>query len=128
MNTNIKERPSGRWDDDVNAMEKKIKSAKIKEKKGNYEVCEAFPPPRICPRARERGLAGRWSLDIKTEDPISGERWDLNDPMTQKRVINMVKRDRQKFSCCARRALYSPPCRTSQATRRREIQRHGQKP
>ena len=33
------------------------------DKRGKYDVCEAFSPPRTCARARERGMRGGWSLD-----------------------------------------------------------------
>ena len=79
-------------------------SRRSKNKESKYAVCEAFTPPRICPRARSRGVAGGWSLDIKTVDPITGAKYDLRDSGDQRKVIQMLHRDRPEV------LMVCPPC------------------
>jgi len=72
--------------------------------KNKYFCAEAFSPPRLCERARSRGLKGGWSLDIIAKDPITGEMWDLSCGSRQKKAIGMLRRDKPKL------LVVSPPC------------------
>ena len=69
-----------------------------------YEVCEIFSPPRTCQRARELGRKGGWSLDIKVEDPITRQKWDLSDKRVVARVKEMIRKDSPQL------LVASPPC------------------
>ena len=69
-----------------------------------YDVCEAFSPPRICPRARERGLRGGWSLDLMHTDPITGQKWDLRVKENQERVLRMIRKHKPRV------LTVGPPC------------------
>ncbi len=72
--------------------------------RSRYDICEAFSPPRIALRARERGLRGGWSLDLLTDDPISGRKWDLSQPKDVAKVKQMLRQDRPEL------LVLSPPC------------------
>ena len=121
--SNVVDKKTRRWNDDVMYMETKIKETersidsldkKYKElhsveqrggkKNSRYLVAEAFSPPRVCKRARERGLTGGWSLDWMHTDPITGAKWDLRDPDAQERIVKMIYRDRPEL------LILSPPC------------------
>lgn len=41
-----------------------------------YDVCEIFSPPQISRSATRQGLRAGWSLDLYTEWPVTGRRWD----------------------------------------------------
>ena len=69
-----------------------------------YLVAEAFSPPRVSKRARDRGLSGGWSLDWLTIDPMTGRKWDLRDKDVQKKVIDMVMKDKPEL------LVLCPPC------------------
>ena len=73
-------------------------------KLSKYVVAEAFSPPRICKRARERGLAGGWSLDWLTMCPVTGRKWDLRDNNVQKKVVDMIRKDKPEL------LILCPPC------------------
>ena len=75
-----------------------------RRQRGCYDVVEVFSPPRICARARERGLRGGWSLDWMTTDPITGMKWDLRLPRIQQKVMDMLRRDRPDM------VIACPPC------------------
>ena len=74
------------------------------ETRSTFDVCEAFSPPRICPRASKFGLKGGWSLDISADDPVSGQKWDLADPATQRKVRYLVRTGRPAM------LVVGPPC------------------
>jgi len=69
-----------------------------------FLICEAFSPPRLALRARERGLRGGWSLDIRHEDPVSRRAWDLSDPKEVQRLKQKIRQDRPRV------LVLSPPC------------------
>ena len=75
-----------------------------KRNRGEYDVVEIFSPPRICQRARERGIRGGWSLDWMIKDPITGQAWDLRQEHVQKKVLSMLRRDRPDL------VVACPPC------------------
>jgi len=70
-----------------------------------YDVVEIFSPPRVCERARKKGLEGGYSLDILSDDPITGRRWDLTKDSDLGAFRKMRKESR------ARLLIASPPCR-----------------
>ena len=71
---------------------------------GKYHVVEIFSPPRVCSRAREKGMRGGWSLDWQTRDPVTGKELDLRKEHTQKKAMAMLKRDKPGL------LVASPPC------------------
>ena len=71
---------------------------------GKYDVCEAFSPPRVAARARERGLRGGWSLDIIGDDDVTQRRWDLSCPKHAEEAFRLVARDKPRL------VVLSPPC------------------
>ena len=72
--------------------------------RGKYAVVEIFSPPRVCERARERGIAGGWSLDSMYQDPITGQKWDLRQRHVQDKVVMMLRRDKPGV------VVACPPC------------------
>jgi len=72
--------------------------------RGKYTVVEIFSPPRVCERARERGIAGGWSLDWMHQDPITGQKWDLRRRHVQDKVLMMLRRDKPGV------VVACPPC------------------
>ena len=63
------------------------------ERRGKYDICEAFSPPRVAARARERGLRDGWSLDIRDGDSRTKHRWNLADSAEANKAFEMLKRD-----------------------------------
>ena len=81
-----------------------LKMNLAKKLSGNNDVTEIFSPPRICARARERGIRGGWSLDWMTADPITGQKWDLRKQHVQNKVMMMLHRDKPGL------VVACPPC------------------
>ena len=75
-----------------------------RRRRGKYDVCEAFSPPRVALRAQERGLRAGWSLDILHEDGRTKRRWDLSKREGAEEAFRMVERDRPQL------VTLSPPC------------------
>jgi len=73
-------------------------------KEVKFDVVEAFSPPRITLRARDRGMQGGWALDWMVKDPITGVSWDLRQESTQRKAMSMLRRDKPSLLVC------SPPC------------------
>ena len=71
---------------------------------GRYSVAEVFSPPRVCARARERGMAGGWSMDWMERCPITGQAWDLSKRHIQEKAMKLLKRDKPGL------LIASPPC------------------
>ncbi len=81
---------------------------KMFERKGT-DVAEIYSQPRIAQEAALREYDGvklipGWSLDLTTEDPKTGEAWDLSKKEVQKRVKKLIK-DTEPFV-----VIGSPPC------------------
>ena len=85
-----------RWNSDAQEMEERLEET--------FDLCEAFTPPRVTPYAREAGLKGGWSMDIRVEDPITGRRWDLSLGKDQNRAVMRVRKDKPQV------LVVSPPC------------------
>ena len=79
-----------------------------KVKKGKhgsvYDVCEIFSPPQISRVASRQGLRAGWSLDLSTECPITGRKWDCRSAEDRAWVRKMVWRDKPKL------LIVCPPC------------------
>ena len=73
-------------------------------RRGKFDVCEAFSPPRVALRARERGLRDGWSLDIRHADGRTRRRWNLADLSEAEEVFKMVERDKPQL------VVLCPPC------------------
>ena len=71
-----------------------------------FAVSEIFSPPRTSQRARERSRRGGYSLDCEYADPITGRKWDLDDPRDVSKFWSLRKTRRSKL------LIASPPCRT----------------
>ena len=70
-----------------------------------YEVSELFSPPRVSKRAREvHGLRGGWSFDVRAEDPVTGERWDLLQRRRRIQARGLLRETGTELLVC------SPPC------------------
>ncbi len=74
----------------VNLLRKEIGEAD----KSCYDVREVLSPPRVCAVAREKGMRGGWSEDIKVQDPKTGRSYDLRNLKGQQQVKKMLRRDR----------------------------------
>ena len=61
------------------------------------DVVEIFSPPRVCRRARSRGLRGGWSLDDSATCPVTGKTWDLLNSQEQKRAWNFFYKAKPKL-------------------------------
>ena len=83
--------------------ERRAKIDERKEKRG-MDVAEIFSRPRVCERARRRGLVGSWSLDIAAVDPHTSKKWDLQNPGDVKAAWNLFYRSKPELLVC------SPPC------------------
>lgn len=70
------------------------KGRNASSRKGKYDVCELFSQPRVCARARARGLRGGWSLDLNHADSITGGKWDLSLERDQEKAIRMIRREK----------------------------------
>ena len=78
-------------------------------RRGKYEVCECFSPPRVALRARERGLRDGWSFDIRHADGRTKRRWNRADPVEAEESFAMVQRDKPQLvilcpartTCCS---------------------------
>ena len=73
------------------------------------DIAEIYSPPRIVQEAGLRRYAGvrlrpGWSLDLTTNDPETGEPWDLSRKDKQDKVRRMIK-DGKPFVLVG-----SPPC------------------
>ena len=68
-----------------------------------YDVAEIFSPPRVCRRARIRGLRGGWSLDDSGMCPVTGKTWDLLNSQEQKKSLEFVLQD--QVACSVASAL-----------------------
>ena len=73
-------------------------------REGAYDICELFSPARVTKFAKEEGLKGGWSLDIKHVDEVTGKTSDLSDPKVQNQVSKMLGRDKPLV------VSLSPPC------------------
>ena len=62
-----------------------------------YDAAEIFSPPRVCRRARIRGLRGGWSLDDSAMCPVTGRTWDLLNSQEQKRAWNLFHKAKPKL-------------------------------
>ena len=60
-------------------------------------MAEIFSPPRVCCRARTRGLRGGWSFDDNSLCPVTGKTWDLLNPQEQKRAWNLSYKTKPKL-------------------------------
>ena len=80
------------------------KGLKHVNRRGKYDVCEVFSPPRVAPVAKDRGLRGGWSLDIRTADGVTGRRWDLLNPVGRDMAFDLIRRDKPHT------VILSPPC------------------
>ena len=69
-----------------------------------FDFCEVFSPPRLSARARNKGLRGGWSIDLKVADPVTGQKWDLRCPRQVSRLKWRMRRDRPRC------ITLSPPC------------------
>ena len=72
-------------------------------------MCEIFSQPRVCQEASGRKFGGTtlrpgWSLDLTTNDPATGEPWDLSQESVQTRVRKLIK-STQPYC-----VIGSPPC------------------
>ena len=47
------------------------------DRRGRYDVCEMFSPPRIVETASKSGLRAGWSMDVLHVDGVTRKRWDL---------------------------------------------------
>ena len=65
------------------------------------DVVEIFSPPRVCRRARSRGLRGGWSLDDSAMCPVTGKTWDLLNSQEQKRAWNLFYKAKYFTDVCA---------------------------
>ena len=111
-----KERIGGRVADKRKGILKKISVSKYEDSggellkmverkhEGRYDVVEIFSPPRVCKKARERGMRGGWSLDWSIIDPITKKVWDLSLKANQEEVLEHVRRDRPRM------LIACPPC------------------
>ena len=74
-------------EDDKMKDTKMVNIAELRGGRSNsaYTCAEVFSPPRLCDRARERGMKGGWSLDLSAVDPITGEKWDLRSNSKKKK-------------------------------------------
>ena len=111
MKTMIQENMQ-RMETSISMLQKQIEESK----KRLYDVCEAFSPPRICAAAREQGLKGEWSLDIRFRDPGTGRTFDLRNSKDQKEVKKIIKRD------CPTVLVVSPPCTAFSIANQGEIE------
>jgi len=102
----LKHKARGGIDEDNEDILKMNKAMKAEERRsrGRYDFAEIFSPPRICKRARERGLEGGWSLDWMVKDPVTGQAWDLRLRHVQEKVMKMIRRDRPGV------IVACPPC------------------
>jgi len=91
-------------EDEEECRMRRMSIAADRKSRGKYDVAEIFSPPRVSLQARKRGMAGGWSLDWMHVDPISGMKWDLRQPHTQKKVVDMIRRDKPRV------IVACPPC------------------
>ena len=90
-------------DEDMGGLQK-MRETRGKGQESRFAVAEIFSPPRICERARKRGLAGGWSLEWIVKDPVIGQVWNLQCERTKQKAMRMLKRDKPGLLVC------SPPC------------------
>ncbi len=70
-----------------------------------YEVAELFSPPRVSKRAREiHGMRGGWNFDVRVEDHVTRERWDLLQRRRRIQARSLLKEEGTELLVC------SPPC------------------
>ena len=62
-----------------------------------YDVVEIFSPPRVCRRARSRGLRGGWSLDDSAMCLVTGKTWHLLNSQEQNRARNLFYKAKPKL-------------------------------
>ena len=62
-----------------------------------YDVVEIFSQPRVCRRARTRGLRGGWSLDDSAMCLVTGKTCDLLNSQEQKRAWNLFYKAKLKL-------------------------------
>ena len=74
------------------------------DRRGKYDVCEVFSPPRMVPVARESGLRGGWSLDIRHVDGKTSRTWDLASKQGRTDALELIRRDKPYF------IMVCPPC------------------
>ena len=74
------------------------------DRPGKFDLCEVFSPPRTVVVAKENGLRGGWSLDIRHEDGTTGRSWDLSRREEMDSVFELLRRDKPFM------VTLSPPC------------------
>ena len=62
-----------------------------------YDVVEIFSPPRVCRRARSRGLRGGGSLDDSAMCLVTGKTWNLLNSQEQRRAWNLFYKAKPKL-------------------------------
>jgi hypothetical protein len=73
-------------------------------------VSEIFSPPRVTAelrRMKDMPLLPGFAIDLTTNDPQTGEPWDLNNVDKQEKVRKMIREQRPLF------VIGSPECRAS---------------
>ena len=76
----------------------------VQKREPKYLVSEAFSPPRVAARARDRKLAGGWSFEILGEDPVTKRKWDLSDEKEVQRAKHLIRKEGTHV------LIMSPPC------------------
>ena len=62
-----------------------------------FEVCELFSRPRVCPVAQEIGLKPGYSLDSTWMDDTTQQQWDLRSGRTQRDLWKLLKLQRPRL-------------------------------
>ena len=84
----------------------------VLDRRGRYDVCEAFSPPRIVPFAEEAGLRGGWSMNLIHKDGVTKKHWNLLSPADRAEAHESVRRDKPGV------LSLSPPCTKFSALQR----------
>ena len=76
----------------------KSKPISAKEgRRGLYDVCEVFSPPRISFAAERLGLRGGWSLDLSQPCRVTGKTWDCRKEEDRDWARRRVRQDRPEL-------------------------------
>ena len=82
----------------------RVEDVSALDRRGRYDICEAFSPPRIAPFAPEYGLRSGWSMDVMHVDGVTKKRWNLVSEQDRAEARERVRRDKPGVTSL------SPPC------------------